>query len=181
MSDETAGDDAESSGEDGTKPNVEDDADATVTGDTEPERDIDPETVLAEIGDQPVLLFDGVCNLCNGTIQWIIPRDTDAVLAFAPLQSPIGTAVQERYGLDPDDLDSVLLVDNKGLYTKSTAAIRVAELLGWPYTFARAGRPIPRGLRDRLYDFVADNRYNWFGRKDQCMVPDDDISDRFLG
>jgi len=99
-----------------------DDTESTAENDTESDADIDPATVLDELGDQPVLLFDGVCNLCNGTIQWLIPRDPDAVLAFAPLQSPVGTAVQERYGLDPDDLDSVLLVDG-GLYTKSTATI----------------------------------------------------------
>ena len=157
-----------------------DDTESTAENDTESDADIDPATVLDELDDQPVLLFDGVCNLCNGTIQWLIPRDPDAVLAFAPLQSPVGTAVQERYGLDPGSLDSIILVDG-GLYTKSTAAIRVAELLGWPYTFARVGRLLPRGVRDRVYDFVADNRYDWFGRKDQCMIPDDDVSDRFLG
>ncbi len=135
---------------------------------------------LAELGDQPVLLFDGVCNLCNGTIQRIIPRDPEGRLKFAPLQSEIGTALQERHGLDPDDLDTVILIEGNGLYTKSTAAIRVAEILGWPYKFARIGRLLPRTVRDRLYDIVAENRYDWFGRKDQCMIPDEDVSDRFL-
>lgn len=143
--------------------------------------DEDPASALADVGGRPVLLFDGVCTLCNGAVQWIIRRDPDAVLAFAPLQSPVGTALQERYGLDPGALDSVVLVDGRGLYTKSTAAIRVAELLGWPYTLARAGRLIPRPIRDRVYDFVADNRYDWVGRREQCMVPDEDVSDRFLG
>lgn len=149
-----------------------------MTPDLSPTANQDP---LAELGDQPVLLFDGVCNLCNGTIQRIIPRDPDGKLMFAPLQSEIGTALQERHGLDPDDLDTVVLVEGNGLYTKSTAAIRVAEILGWPYKFARVGRLLPRPIRDRLYDFVADNRYDWFGRKDQCMIPDEDVSDRFLG
>ena len=135
---------------------------------------------LADLDEQPVLLFDGVCNLCNGLIQWIIPRDPAGKLKFAPLQSELGTAIQQRHGLDPTDLDSVLLVEGPKLYTKSTAAIRVAEILGWPYLLLRAGRPLPRTLRDRIYDFVADNRYDWFGKKDQCMVPDEDVSDRFI-
>ena len=66
------------------------------------------------------------------------------------------------------------------MYTKSDAAIRVAELLGWPYRLARVARLLPSGVRDSLYDIVAANRYAWFGRKDQCMVPDEDVSDRFL-
>ncbi len=149
-----------------------------MTPDSSPTADRDP---LAELGDQPVLLFDGVCNLCNGTIQRIIPRDPDGELKFAPLQSEVGTALQERHGFDPENLDTVILVEGRGIYTKSTAAIRVAELLGWPYKFARLGRLLPRAVRDRLYDVVADNRYDWFGRKDQCMIPDEDVSDRFLG
>jgi predicted DCC family thiol-disulfide oxidoreductase YuxK len=130
--------------------------------------------------DGAVVLFDGVCNLCNGLVAFLIPRDPDGRLQFAALQSDAGQELLARHGLPTEGFDSFVLVEGERLYTKSDAAIRVAELLGWPYRAARVGRLIPRGLRDSLYDVVANNRYDLFGRKDQCMVPDEDVSDRFL-
>ena len=130
--------------------------------------------------DETVVLFDGVCNLCNGLVSFLIPRDPDGRLRFAALQSDAGQELLTRHGLPTDGFDSFVLVEGEQLYTKSDAAIRVAELLGWPYRAARVGRLVPRGLRDSIYDIVADNRYDWFGRKDQCMIPDEDVSDRFL-
>ncbi|EMA59596.1 thiol-disulfide oxidoreductase DCC family protein [Halorubrum lipolyticum] len=129
---------------------------------------------------EAVVLFDGVCNLCNGLVSVLIPRDPDGRLQFAALQSDAGQDLLTRHGLPTEGFDSFVLVEGEQLYTKSDAAIRVAELLGWPYRAARVGRLIPSGLRDPLYDVVADNRYDWFGRKDQCMIPDEDVSDRFL-
>jgi predicted DCC family thiol-disulfide oxidoreductase YuxK len=129
---------------------------------------------------EAVLLFDGVCNLCNGLVAFLIPRDPDGQLQFAALQSDAGQALLARHGLPTEGFDSFVLVEGEQLYTKSDAAIRVAELLGWPYRAARVGRLLPSGLRDSLYDIVANNRYDWFGRKDQCMVPDENVSDRFL-
>ncbi|GAB6859978.1 thiol-disulfide oxidoreductase DCC family protein [Haloplanus litoreus] len=130
--------------------------------------------------DGPVLLFDGVCNLCNGVVQFLVRRDPAGRIRYAPLQSDSGQALLERAGLAGDDMDTVVLVEGDRAYTKSGAAIRVAELLGWPYRLARLGRLVPRRLRDALYDIVAANRYGWFGRKERCMVPDEDVSDRFL-
>ena len=135
---------------------------------------------IADSDEHPILLFDGVCNLCNGSIQFIIPRDPAGKLRFAPLQSELGTRVQEATGLSTDDLETVVLVDDGKAYTKSDAAIRVAEHLGGIYRLLSLGRLVPRGVRDRIYDFVAANRYDWFGRKDQCMIPDDDVSDHFI-
>jgi predicted DCC family thiol-disulfide oxidoreductase YuxK len=129
--------------------------------------------------DGPVLLFDGVCNLCNGVVQFLLPRDRAGRLRFAPLQSAAGRELLARHDL-PADLETVVLVEGDRAYTKSDAAIRVAELLGWPYRLAGIARLLPAGVRDRLYDVVATNRYDWFGRRDQCMVPDEDVSDRFL-
>jgi len=137
-------------------------------------------TPLAESDDHPILLFDGVCNLCNGTIQLIIPRDPAGTIRFTPLQSEFGKIVRERAGLSIDDLETVVLVDDGLAYTKSDAAIRIAEHLGGVYRLLSLGRLVPRNLRDRIYDVVAENRYDWFGRKDQCMVPDEDVSDRFI-
>ena len=138
------------------------------------------EEALAESDTHPVLLFDGVCNLCNGSIQFIIPRDPEGTLRFAPLQSDLGEMVRASVGLSTDDLETVVLVDDGMAYTKSDAAIRVGERLGGVYRLLSLGRLIPRSLRDRIYDFVADHRYDWFGRKEQCMIPDDDVSDRFI-
>jgi len=135
---------------------------------------------LADSDEHPVLLFDGVCNLCNGTIQLIIPRDPEGKIRYAPLQSDLGETVRKQAGLSPDDLETVVLVDDGMAYTKSDAAIRLAEHLGGVYRLLSLGRLVPRRLRDRIYDLVAENRYDWFGRKDQCMIPDEDVSDRFI-
>lgn len=128
----------------------------------------------------PVVLFDGVCNLCNGVVQFLIPRDPSGRLRFASLQSEAGQTLLERHDLPTEDFDSIVLVDGDRVYTKSAAVIRIAELLGWPYRVARLGRLLPSRLRDWLYDVVAANRYDWFGRRDRCMVPDEDVRDRFL-
>ena len=130
--------------------------------------------------DHPVLLFDGVCNLCNGVVQFIIPRDPEGRLRFAPLQSDTAKALLSGHGLPTGTLDSVVLVEDGRVYRKSAAVIRVAELLGWPYRAAAVGRVLPGAVRDGLYDFVAATRYDIFGKKDQCMLPDSDVSDRFL-
>jgi predicted DCC family thiol-disulfide oxidoreductase YuxK len=130
--------------------------------------------------DEAVVLFDGVCTLCNGLVAVLLPRDPDGRLQFAALQSDARQELLTRHGFPTEGFDSFVLVEGDRVYTKSDAAIRVAELLGWPYRLARVGRLVPSGLRDSLYDLVAANRYDWFGRKDQCMIPDEDVSDRFL-
>ncbi|WP_281193936.1 thiol-disulfide oxidoreductase DCC family protein [Halorubrum sp. F4] len=146
-----------------------------------PEDATDPaDEAAASPPETPVVLFDGVCNLCNGVIQFLIPRDPEGRLKYAALQSEAGQALLERHDFPTEEFDSFVLVEGERTYTKSGAAIRIAELLGWPYRIAGVGRIVPRPLRDRLYEFVADNRYDWFGRKDQCMIPDEDVSDRFL-
>jgi len=130
--------------------------------------------------DHPVLLFDGVCNLCNSVVQFIIPRDPEGRIHFAPLQSETGKALLSAHGLPPGDLDTAVLVDDGQVYRKSSAAIRILELLGWPYRVGTVGRVLPEPIRDGLYDIVAANRYDVFGRKDRCMIPDEDVSDRFV-
>ncbi|APW96594.1 thiol-disulfide oxidoreductase DCC [Halobiforma lacisalsi AJ5] len=144
--------------------------------------DPDPEPTLEDLPeDAPVVLFDGVCNLCNGFVQFLVPRDTEGVLYFASLQSDAATALLADHEPSADDLESVVLVEGDDCYVKSDAVIRVARHLGGIYTLAAVGRLVPRRLRDRLYDFVAANRYDWFGKKEQCMVPTGDVRERFLG
>ena len=138
---------------------------------------VTPESVPT---DHPVVLFDGVCNLCNGVVSFLIPRDPKGTLRFASLQSPVGQALLERHGFPTEEFDSFVLVEADRAYTKSGAALRIAELIGWPYRVGTLGRVVPKFLRDRVYDVVASNRYDWFGRKDKCMIPDEDVSDRFL-
>lgn len=135
---------------------------------------------IPDTPDGPVVIFDGVCNLCNGVVGFLIPRDPEGRLRFAPLQSEPAQKLLRRHDLSTEDVDTIVLIEDDQEYTKSDAVLRIAALLGWPYRLARIGRLVPVGFRDRVYDGVAANRYDWFGRKDRCMVPDRDVSDRFL-
>lgn len=136
------------------------------------------ETTIPDEG--PVVLFDGVCNLCNGVVQFLIRRDPEGRFRFAPLQSEVGQNVLERFGLPTDALETFVLVEGDECYTKSTAALRTARHLGGAYALLYHLRYVPRPLRDAVYDLVAASRYRLFGRKDQCMVPSPEIEDRFL-
>ena len=130
--------------------------------------------------DHPVILFDGVCNLCEGFVTSVIERDDDALFRFAPLQSEVAESLLEPWDIDPDGLESVVLIDNGNCYRKSDAVILVARRLGFPYALLSPTRFVPRLFRDWVYDVVADRRYGWFGKKDQCMMPTPDIQSRFL-
>jgi len=130
--------------------------------------------------DHPVILFDGVCNLCNRWIQFVIRRDPEGVFRFAPLQSEAGERLLAECGLPADHMDSVILVEGEEYYTKSGAALRTAKHLGGIYRTLWPLRIVPRRLRDFVYDVVAARRYRWFGKRDQCMMPTPEISERFL-
>jgi len=130
--------------------------------------------------DRPVLLFDGVCNLCNGLVQWVIERDRKGEFRFAALQSAAGRALLERHGLPTDDYDTFVMVDGEEYHTKSTAALEVLRRLGLPYSLSYPAILVPRLLRDRVYDVVADRRYGWFGRRESCMRPTPELEARFL-
>ncbi|MDF9745239.1 thiol-disulfide oxidoreductase DCC family protein [Natrinema salsiterrestre] len=132
--------------------------------------------------DNPIVLFDGVCNLCNGFVQFILPRDTDGVFRFASLQSDVGTELLAEHGLPTDELESIVLIEEDDCYVKSDAVIRIARRLGGVYALLGPSRFLPRRFRDFCYDFVAARRYRWFGKKDQCAMPpaDVDVNARFL-
>jgi predicted DCC family thiol-disulfide oxidoreductase YuxK len=127
-----------------------------------------------------VILFDGVCNLCNGAVQFVIERDRSARFRFAALQSaaaaPLLGAAASRQPLP----DSIVLVEDGRVWTRSTAALRIARGLTFPWSAAYALIAIPRPFRDWVYDLVAKNRYGWFGRRDTCMVPTPALRARFL-
>lgn len=128
----------------------------------------------------PTLLFDGVCNLCNASVNFIIDRDPVATFRFAALQSDVGSALIATHGLDSAALDSVVLVEGARVYTESTAALRVARRLGLPWSLLWGFVIVPRWIRDPIYRFVARNRYRWFGQSEACRMPTDELRARFL-
>lgn len=131
--------------------------------------------------DQGVLLFDGVCNFCNGSVNFIIDHDSKRYFRFAALQSEAGQAILRHFGLPLSDFDTMIVVENGKYYRKSTAALRIARHLGWPWSLGAIGLMIPAFLRDLGYSLIARNRYKWFGQQDQCRIPTPDIRSRFLG
>lgn len=128
----------------------------------------------------PVILFDGVCNLCNGAVQFIIKRDPDGIFRFASLQSVAGQEVLRRHDLPTEDFDTMVLVEGDTVFTKSTAALRILRRLGGVWTVTYTFIAVPRFVRDWVYGTVARNRYSWFGKREQCMVPTPDLKSRFL-
>jgi predicted DCC family thiol-disulfide oxidoreductase YuxK len=128
----------------------------------------------------PIVLFDGVCNFCNRSVNWIIRRDRRGRFRFAALQSEAGTALQERHGLDPSALDTLVLVEDGRVYVKSTAALRIVRRLRSRWRALYGLIAVPRPVRDFAYDWFARRRYRWFGKRDECMVPTADVRERFL-
>ena len=127
-----------------------------------------------------VILFDGVCNLCNGSVQFVIKRDSARYFRFASLQSDAAARVLADAGHAGAVPDSMILVEDDKVWFKSTAILRIARHLRFPWSAGYAFIAIPRPLRDWIYDLVARHRYRWFGKKDQCMVPTPELRNRFL-
>ncbi|GAB3849934.1 thiol-disulfide oxidoreductase DCC family protein [Hymenobacter terrigena] len=130
------------------------------------------------------ILFDGVCNLCNGFVQFVIRHDPAGRFRFAALQSEAGRALLLAHGLAPAAVaaepESVLLLSGGRLYSHSAAVLRIAEGLGGGWRLAALGRVLPAAWRDAIYRFVARNRYRWFGRQESCMLPTPGLKARFL-
>lgn len=129
--------------------------------------------------DRPVVLFDGVCNLCAWSVRFIVAHD-DGRLRFAPLQSPVAADLLTRHGLDGDYFDSLVYIDGSGAYTKSDGAVRIASHLDAPYRWLRHARILPGAVRDLAYDGLARVRYRIWGQKEECLVPDKSLQARFL-
>ena len=127
-----------------------------------------------------LVIFDGVCNFCIGSVHFILRHERGPVLTFAPVQTGTGTRMVRELGLDPGDAKTFVLVEDGKAYTRSSAAIRVARYLRWPWRALAAIRVIPRPLRDWAYNRVVVNRYRWFGRSETCMVPPPEIRRRFI-
>ncbi|HJX28865.1 MAG TPA: thiol-disulfide oxidoreductase DCC family protein [Thermoanaerobaculia bacterium] len=128
----------------------------------------------------PTILFDGVCNLCNGSVQFILRRDPEARFRFASLQSEAGQRLVTEQGLNPEVLSSVILIEDGRVYRESTAALRIARHMAGAWKLLRVFVLIPRPIRDAVYRLIARNRYRWFGKSETCWLPTPELRARFL-
>ena len=129
---------------------------------------------------KPVVLFDGVCNYCNTMINFIIRQDKQKKYLFATLQSAFGQKLLQQFHLPTHSFDSFLILDKGKLYSKSTAALRIYNQLPWYWKWTQLFWVFPKFLRDAVYNVIARNRYKWFGKRNECMVPRPELKERFL-
>ena len=129
---------------------------------------------------KPTILFDGVCNLCNDSVNYVIDHDPEERFRFGSLQSEGARQLLGDYDLPEEYLDSMILIDKDGVHVASTAALRVARHLSGPARWLSPLLIVPRFLRDAVYAWVARNRYRWFGKRDACRVPTPELRARFL-
>ena len=128
-----------------------------------------------------LILFDGVCNLCNNTVQYVIKHDEKDVFRFTTLQSEIGQTIIKKYNIDVSKTDSILLFTNEdGIKVKSTAALHIAKHLGFPNNIMSVFLIIPAFIRNYVYDYTAKNRYKWYGKREECMIPTPELRAKFL-
>ena len=129
---------------------------------------------------QPIILFDGICNLCDGAVHFVIKHDPENQFLFASLQSEAGQRLLKQYKLSVENFNSFILIQDEKVYSKSTGALKVARQIkgvwSWLYIFII----IPSFFRDKVYDWIAQNRYKWFGKKEACMIPTPELKARFL-
>lgn len=131
--------------------------------------------------DKKIILFDGVCNLCNSSIQFVIKRDKDDLFRYAALQSELGQKMLSERNINTENIDSIILIEpGIAYYTKSDAALQVGRNLKGYRTICGVLNLIPSGLRNIVYDIIARNRYKWYGKKDQCMIPTPELKAKFL-
>ena len=129
---------------------------------------------------QPIILFDGVCNFCNGAVNFTIKRDKKATIKFAALQSETGRQLVQQYGFPADDMHSFLFIENGKAYNRSTAALRVCRHLKGLWLLCYGFIIVPAFIRNGIYDWIAKNRYKWFGERQECMIPTPEVRARFL-
>jgi predicted DCC family thiol-disulfide oxidoreductase YuxK len=131
------------------------------------------------MGQDAILLFDGLCNLCNGSVDFVIRRDKMRKFRFAALQSPAGMRLRESVFI-PAQVDSLVLLEGGVAYVRSSAALRIARSLAMPWSLLWVLILVPRAIRDAVYEWVARNRYAWFGRRDTCRLPTEEERSRFM-
>jgi predicted DCC family thiol-disulfide oxidoreductase YuxK len=132
------------------------------------------------MSEHPTVLFDGVCNLCDASVQFIIRHDPDALFRFASFQGSRGAEIAREHGVDPGALESIVLIEDGRVHRKSGAALRIARRLRFPWPLTYTFMIVPPFVRDAVYEFIGRRRYRWFGRKEVCWMPDSSLRTRFL-
>lgn len=128
-----------------------------------------------------IILFDGECNLCDSAVQFVIQHDKKDVFRFVSLQSVLGQEILKHIGIKPANIDSIILYEpGIAYYYKSEAALQIAKSLGGFLHLGTLFRIIPTGIRNQLYDYIAQNRYKWYGKKENCLVPTPKLKSKFL-
>ena len=128
-----------------------------------------------------LILFDGVCNLCNSSVQYVIKHDKKNVFMFTALQSEVGKDIIKNFNIDTNKTDSILLyTPEKGIDYKSTAALKIAHYLGFPNSLLTVFFVVPPFIRNWVYDYIAKNRYKWYGKKESCMIPTPELKSKFF-
>jgi predicted DCC family thiol-disulfide oxidoreductase YuxK len=133
-----------------------------------------------EVAESSIILFDGVCNLCNGIVQFIIKRDPNGKFRFASLQSESGQKLLGKFGLPSDEFDSIVLIQGEQYFLKSTAGLRIIKELGGLWKLLFVFIYLPASFRDFIYDQIAGSRYRIFGKRESCMIPTPELKARFL-
>lgn len=133
------------------------------------------------IQQKKIILFDGVCNLCNGSVTFILEREKEPVFQFASIQSQAGKELLQWCGLPREYSQAIVLIDQERIYLGSTAALKIGQTLKFPWSIlSTAGFIIPKPIRDWVYNQIALNRYQWFGKREVCMIPTEKLKARFL-
>lgn len=130
--------------------------------------------------DGPIIYFDGVCNLCEGSVQFILKIDKKKIFRFASLQGKAGQAMLAAQGMPGDHFKSFVVQEGDRIYTRSTGALRVLKHIGLPWSIFYVFIIVPRFIRDGVYEFISRNRYKWFGEKNECWLPTPELQKRFL-
>ncbi len=129
---------------------------------------------------QPIVLFDGECNFCSSSVQFVIARNSRSNIMFCQIQSEPGQRLIAQYGLSDLGLNSMVLIHHEKATIKSSAALRIATLMDMPWPLMFAFIIVPPFIRNRVYDWIGQRRYQWYGKRDACWVPDTEIKNRFL-
>ncbi len=135
---------------------------------------------MPETLQQKIVLFDGVCNLCSSSVQFILKRDKRDQFLFGSLQGNYGQGILKKYGMPQNEFNSFMLLEEDNLYTKSSGALRMLKHLGGAWSLLYAFIIVPKFIRDAVYNFVATNRYKWFGKKEECWLPKTEWKKKFL-
>ena len=138
------------------------------------------QSLLTRMDTHPIILFDGICNLCNSAVSFVIKRDKKSVIQFAALQTDPAKKLLEQFNLPTQSINSIILIEKGVMHTQSTAVLKICKHLNglWPLFYGLI--IVPKFIRNGIYELIATNRYQWFGKQEKCMVPSPELSARFL-